>query len=243
MAVIPYKNSQKSKKDQIEKMFDDISHKYDFLNHLLSLNIDKLWRKNAIGKLKVFSPQNILDVATGTADFAIAATRIENAVITGIDISEGMLGAGRIKVDRKKLTGRIELLKADSENLPFDNNTFDAATIGFGIRNFENPAQGLSEILRVLKPGGVIVILEFSKHVKQPFKQLYSFYFTKILPLFGKIISKNGSAYTYLPESVKIFPDGNDFIEILYKAGFVEGNWYLQTFGIASIYLAKKAKI
>lgn len=221
-------------------MFDSIAVRYDLLNHLLSFNIDKLWRKNAIAKLRAFNPHSILDIATGTADFAIAAARIENAAVTGIDISEGMLGAGRIKVNRKNLSGRITLLKADSENMPFNNNTFDAATIGFGIRNFGNPARGLSEIHRVLKPGGIIVVLEFSKHVKPPFGKIYSLYINKILPFLGRTISKNSSAYTYLPESVEAFPDGGDFVEMLHNAGFTGGSAHEQTFGIASVYLATK---
>ena len=224
----------------MEEMFDNISAKYDLLNHLFSVNIDKLWRKNAIGELKAFKPQNILDVATGTADCAIAATRIENVAVTGIDISEGMLDVGRKKVERKKLTGRIELLKADSENMQFDDNTFDAVTVGFGVRNFENLEKGLSEILRVLKPGGIFIVLEFSKPVKLPFKQLYYFYFTKIIPFLGRMISKDNNAYTYLPESIKTFPDGEDFIEILRKVGFIERIWYPQTLGIASVYFAQK---
>lgn len=224
-------------------MFDDISPRYDFLNHLLSLNIDKLWRRNAIRKLSAFNPRSILDVATGTADFAIAATAIDTATITGVDISDGMLAAGRAKINRKKLAGRIELVRADAGNLPFEDNTFDAATVGFGVRNFECPERGLAEVLRVLRPGGIIVVLEFSKHVKPPFKWLYGLYFTKILPFLGKLISKDNSAYTYLPESVKQFPDGDDFIGLLYRAGFVDGGWCTQTFGIASIYLARKATI
>jgi demethylmenaquinone methyltransferase / 2-methoxy-6-polyprenyl-1,4-benzoquinol methylase len=242
MAVLPYKNSSQSKKNQVEEMFDNISPKYDLLNHLLSVNIDKIWRKNAIKKVKVFAPQNILDVATGTGDFAIAATRIKNVRVTGIDISEGMLEVGRKKVERKKLSGQIELIKADSENLPFDKDTFDAATVGFGVRNFENLEKGLSEIFRVLKPGGVFVVLEFSKPKKTPFKQLYYFYFTKILPALGRLISKDNSAYTYLPESVKTFPDGEDFIDILNNVGFVESRSHQQTFGIATIYFSRKAK-
>ena len=243
MTAFPYKNSRQSKKKQIEEMFDNISPKYDLLNHLLSLNIDKLWRKNAINKLKAFNPQKILDVATGTADFAIAATRIENVSVTGIDISEGMLNIARKKTVGKKLSHRIELLKADSENMPFGNNTFDAVTVGFGVRNFENLEKGLSEILRVLKSGGIFIVLEFSKPENRPFKQLYYFYFTKILPFFGKIISKDNSAYTYLPESVKTFPSGNDFLEILRKAGFINTVCYRQTFGIASIYFAQKSGV
>ncbi len=242
MAVLPYNNSSQSKKNQVEEMFDNISPKYDLLNHLLSVNIDKIWRKNAIRRLKGSKPEKLLDVATGTGDFAIAATRIKNIKVTGIDISEGMLEVGRKKVAKKKLSGQIDLLKADSENLPFHNSTFDAAIVGFGVRNFENLEKGLAEIYRVLKPGGTFIVLEFSKPVKAPFKQLYYFYFTKVLPMLGRLISKDSRAYTYLPESVNAFPDGKDFIDILGKVGFVESSLHPQTFGIASIYQTRKAK-
>src|SRR5690606_22826926 len=161
--------SEQSKKDQVEEMFNHISPRYDLLNHLLSANIDKLWRRNAIQKLKSQKPKLILDIATGTGDFAIAAARINEAKIIGIDISEGMLEVGRRKLKKKKLTESIELLKADSENLPFDNEKFDAAIVGFGVRNFENLKKGLTEINRVLKPGGVFYVLEFSKPVKSPY--------------------------------------------------------------------------
>jgi demethylmenaquinone methyltransferase/2-methoxy-6-polyprenyl-1,4-benzoquinol methylase len=242
MTALPNKNSEQSKKDQVEEMFNNISPKYDLLNHLLSANIDKLWRKNAVNRLKPFKPQLILDVATGTADFAVAATRIDGAKVVGIDISEGMLEVGRRKIERKKLTGAIELIRADSENLPFENDKFDAAIVGFGVRNFETLKIGLAEIKRVLKPGGVFYILEFSKPAKSPYKQIYQFYFTKILPLIGRMVSKNNSAYTYLPESVNEFPDGDKFLTILADVGFINNKCYLQTLGIASIYEAHKAK-
>ena len=240
MTTLPDKFSEQSKKDQVEEMFNDISPRYDLLNHLLSANIDKLWRRNAIQKLKPQKPELILDIATGTGDFAIAATRINHAKVIGIDISEGMLEVGRRKLKKKKLTESIELLKADSENLPFENDKFDAAIVGFGVRNFENLRKGLTEINRVLKPGGVFYILEFSKPVKSPYKQIYQFYFTKILPFIGRIISKNSSAYTYLPESVNEFPDGELFLTILAEVGFVKNKCFQQTFGIASIYEAYK---
>ena len=240
MTTLPDKFSEQSKKDQVEEMFNDISPRYDLLNHLLSANIDKLWRRNAIQKLKPQKPKLILDIATGTGDFAIAATRINHAKVIGIDISEGMLEVGRRKLKKKKLTESIELLKADSENIPFDNDKFDAAIVGFGVRNFENLKKGLTEINRVLKPGGVFYVLEFSKPVKSPYKQIYQFYFTKILPFIGRIISKNSSAYTYLPESVNEFPDGELFLTILAEVGFVKNKFFQQTFGIASIYEAYK---
>jgi demethylmenaquinone methyltransferase/2-methoxy-6-polyprenyl-1,4-benzoquinol methylase len=241
MAAIPNKNSTQSKKGQVEEMFNNISNRYDLLNHLLSANIDKVWRKKTIKKLRAFQPENILDVATGTGDFAIAATKIRGAKVVGIDISEGMLAVGRKKVEKRGLTELIELQKADSENLPFDDNLFDAAIVGFGVRNFENLKIGLSEIYRVLKPGGIFFVLEFSKPKKAPIKQLYHFYFSKILPLIGRMVSKDTNAYTYLPESVNEFPDGENFLTILAEVGFSKNRSYPQTFGIASVYEAHKA--
>ena len=240
MTALPNKNSKQSKKDQVEEMFNNISPKYDLLNHLLSANIDKLWRKNAVKMLKPYSPGLILDIATGTGDFAIAATCIKGAKVVGIDISEGMLEVGRKKINKKKLNDTIELIKADSENLPFDNNKFDAAIVGFGVRNFENLKTGLAEIKRVLKPGGVFYILEFSKPAKSPYKQIYQFYFIKILPFIGQMISRDSNAYTYLPESVNEFPDGERFLTILADVGFVKNKCFSQTFGIATIYEAHK---
>lgn len=210
MAVVPYKNSKQGKKIQVEEMFDNISPKYDFLNHLLSANIDKIWRRKAIKKLQQSNPRSIIDIATGTGDFAISATKITGSKITGIDISEGMLEVGRRKIQKKGLSDRIEFLKADSENLPFLDNTFDAAIVGFGVRNFENLEKGLTEINRILKPGGMFIVLEFAKPIKSPFKEFYYFYFTKILPFLGRVVSKDNRAYTYLPESVNEFPDGAD---------------------------------
>ncbi len=240
MTALPNKLSEQSKKDQVEEMFNDISPRYDLLNHLLSANIDKLWRRNAIQKLKPHKPRLILDIATGTGDFAIAAAEINQAKVIGIDISDGMLEVGRRKLQKRKLAGTIELIKADSENLPFENEKFDAAIVGFGVRNFENLKKGLAEINRVLKPGGVFYILEFSKPAKSPYKQIYKFYFTKILPLIGRMISKNSNAYTYLPESVDEFPDGELFLTILAEVGFVKNKCFPQTFGIASVYEAHK---
>lgn len=240
MAALPYKNSENTKKDQVEEMFDNISPKYDLLNHVLSLNIDKIWRRRAINKLRKFNPQNVLDVATGTGDFAIQAAKINGVKVTGVDISEGMLSVGRKKISNKNLEERISLQKANSENLPFKDNSFDAVIVGFGVRNFENLKKGLSEIFRVIKPGGVFYVLEFSKPQKVPFKQIYQFYFTRILPNVGRIISKDSSAYTYLPESVNEFPFGDEFLNILGEIGFVNNRCYPQTFAIASIYEARK---
>ena len=240
MAAVPYKESTLSKKGQVEEMFDHISPKYDLLNHLLSVNIDKLWRREAIKMLKPLGPRTILDVATGTADFAIAAAKLNPQKITGIDLSEGMLKVGRQKVQRKGLAHMIELVKADSEALPFDDHSFDASIVGFGVRNFENLKQGLTEIHRVLIPGGEFIVLEFSRPKNIIFSSLYFFYFMKVLPWLGRRISKNSRAYTYLPESVQQFPDGEDFVDILVKTGFKNCTFKSLTGGIATIYKAQK---
>ena len=240
--ALPYKQSQQSKKGQVEEMFDNISPKYDLLNHLLSVNIDKIWRKRTIRKLRTHAPATILDIATGTGDFAVAATKLDGVNVVGVDISEGMLVVAREKIRKKALDSRISVQKADSENLPFEDHSFDAAIVGFGVRNFEHLKVGLSEILRVLKPGSVFYVLEFSKPEKAPFKQIYRFYFKRILPAIGRMISKDKSAYTYLPESVDEFPDGDDFLAILAEVGFEQNRCYRQTFGIASIYEAHKPK-
>ncbi len=241
MNAIPNKNSEQSKKNQVEEMFNNISPRYDLLNHLLSANIDKLWRKRVVNLLKPHQPKLILDIATGTADFAIAATKIEGAKIVGIDISNGMLEVGIRKIEKRKLNNTIELVNADSENLPFDDEKFDAAIVGFGVRNFESLKKGLTEIHRVLKPGGVFFVLEFSKPGKTPFKQIYRVYFTKILPLIGRLVSKDNNAYTYLPESVNEFPDGEKFLTILAEVGFAANKCFPQTFGIVSVYEAHKS--
>jgi demethylmenaquinone methyltransferase/2-methoxy-6-polyprenyl-1,4-benzoquinol methylase len=240
MAVVPYKAENSGKKEQIAKMFNNISYRYDFLNHFLSLGIDRLWRKTAIRILRPSKPLYILDVATGTGDFAIQALVLDPVKITGIDISEGMLAVGRKKLKKLQENGKIELLAGDSENLQFADNTFDAVTVGFGVRNFENLEQGLSEVRRVLRPGAMLVVLEFSRPGKFPMRQLYNFYFKNILPGLGRLISKDRSAYTYLPESVEAFPDGTDFENILKKVGFKEIACKPLTFGISSIYTARK---
>lgn len=240
MAVVPYKDASENKKTQVAQMFNSIAGKYDFLNHFLSAGIDIYWRKKAIGLLQKSAPKQILDIATGTGDFAIEALKVNPDKITGIDISEGMLGVGREKLQKKGLTSKIELLSGDSENLQFGADSFDAVTAAFGVRNFENLEKGLSEMNRVLKPGGRVVILEFSKPTAFPMKQGYNFYFKNILPVFGKLISKDQSAYTYLPESVQAFPDGKAFLAILEKVGFKEAQWQSLTFGICSIYTGIK---
>lgn len=240
MTVVPYKDKQGSKKEQVATMFDNISGKYDFLNHFLSLGIDIAWRKKAIRLLKKDQPKQILDIATGTGDFAIEALALKPEKVTGVDISEGMLKVGREKLRKKKLDHLIELQKGDSEGLLFEDNKFDAVIVSFGVRNFENLEKGLADMYRVLKPGGKTVILEFSKPKSFPFKQLYHFYFKWILPKIGNAISKDQAAYTYLPESVGKFPDGQDFLRILAKIGFKNTQCKSLTLGISSIYIGTK---
>ena len=240
MTVIPYKERKEGKKKQIADMFDNISHRYDLLNHMLSLGIDIRWRKKVIQMLQPFSPKTILDVATGTADLAIEATTLDPIKVTGIDISEGMLEVGRKKIRTQKLENIIELQQGDSENLNFLDNNFDAVIVAFGVRNFENLEKGLLEMFRVLKTGGHAVILEFSKPASFPFKQIYQSYFKQILPLIGKKISKDDSAYTYLPESVNSFPEGSAFVKILVDTGFRDIKIKPLTFGISTIYLGMK---
>lgn len=238
--ITPYKDQTTSKKEQVASMFNNIAPKYDFLNQLLSLGIHKGWRKKAIRLLQEQNPKFILDIATGTGDFAIEAMKLNPEKVTGIDISEGMLKLGVEKINKLNLQGKIELTLADSENLPFADNNFDAITVGFGVRNFENLEKGIAEIYRVLNAKGMFVVLEFSKPRKFPVKQFYKFYFKYITPFIGKLFSKDSSAYTYLPESVNAFPDGQDFLNVLKKAGFTETKVFPLTFGIASIYIAKK---
>lgn len=234
--------SIESKKDSVKRMFDAIAHQYDFLNHFLSLGIDHSWRKKAIRHLSDNRPLTILDVATGTADVAIMAAReYPDSSVTGIDISEKMLAIGRQKISRKGLSNRIALQLADSENMPFTDHSFDAAISAFGVRNFENLEKGIAEMFRVLKPHGKIVILEFSQPTAFPLRQIYHFYFHKILPHVGKTVSRNDRAYSYLPESVAAFPYGNDFISYLTKAGFKNSKYYPLTFGIATIYVGTKS--
>jgi demethylmenaquinone methyltransferase / 2-methoxy-6-polyprenyl-1,4-benzoquinol methylase len=237
--VKPYSNDG-SKKAQVAEMFDNISGRYDFLNHLLSLNIDKLWRKKAVRLLKPYQPKVLLDVATGTGDFAIELMHLNPKEIRGIDISAGMLEVGKVKMRKRKIDNVIKLELGDAEAIQFEENYFDAITVAFGVRNFENLKLGLSEIHRVLKPGHPLAILEFSKPRSFPWKQLYSFYFSFILPLIGKTVSKDARAYTYLPESVKAFPEGKALMEIIKGSGFSDVKEYRLTFGIATIYLAEK---
>ncbi|MDQ4140457.1 MAG: bifunctional demethylmenaquinone methyltransferase/2-methoxy-6-polyprenyl-1,4-benzoquinol methylase UbiE [Bacteroidota bacterium] len=240
MAVVPYKDTTENKKSQVAHMFNSIASKYDFLNHFLSAGVDIYWRKKAIDLVAKTKPEYILDIATGTGDFAIEALRIKPKKIIGVDISEGMLAVGRQKLEKKKISHLIELKSGDSENLEFEANSFDVVMAAFGVRNFENLEKGLAEMYRVLKPGGQVVVLEFSKPRTFPFKQGYNFYFKHILPVFGKLISKDRAAYTYLPESVQAFPDGPDFTNILKQVGFKSTAWHSLTFGISSIYVGTK---
>jgi demethylmenaquinone methyltransferase / 2-methoxy-6-polyprenyl-1,4-benzoquinol methylase len=239
--VKPYQEQESDKREQVELMFNNISPKYDLLNRVLSLGIDKIWRKQALNLLKKDAPSLILDVATGTADLSIeAATRLKPKAIIGIDIAENMLAIGREKISKKKLDKIITLQKGDSEKIAFEDNMFDAVIVSFGVRNFQNLEVGLAEIYRVLKPGGNILVLEFSKPQKAPFKQVYQFYFKNILPTVGKIISKDNAAYTYLPDSVNAFPDGKAFCGILEKIGFDIQHYKPYTFGVCTAYVGKK---
>jgi len=240
MTVVPYKAEKSGKKEQVAKMFNSISGNYDFLNHFLSLGIDITWRKKAIKLLQTSQPKLILDVATGTGDFAIEALKVNPDKVIGIDISEGMLEVGRKKMKDRNLSDKIELQLGDSENLPFEENKFDALIVAFGVRNFENLEKGLSEMLRVVKPGGTVVILEFSRPRQFPFKQFYNFYFKFILPKIGRIVSSDKSAYTYLPESVQAFPDGDQFIHLLSRLGYKNTACKPLTFGISSLYTGTK---
>lgn len=239
--VVPDAASKLSKKEQVANMFDGIAPRYDLLNHLLSLGIDKSWRRKAIRSLDAVRPRTILDVATGTGDLAIvAANRFSQALITGVDISAGMLEMGRKKVEGLNLSERIAMRQADSERLPFDDAAFDAVICAYGVRNFENLEAGLREMARVMQPGGRLAILEFSKPKAFPFAQLYRFYFSAILPLIGKLVSKHSRAYTYLPESVAAFPEGKEFIRILERCGFAQAKARPLTFGITTLYTATR---
>lgn len=237
--VTPYKTSA-SKKEEVRTMFDNIAGKYDLLNRMLSLRIDVAWRNKAVRILKSYKPQHVLDVACGTGDFSIAALKSGATQVTGVDISENMLASGRKKMLDKGLRDRIKLLTGDSEHLQFADNHFDAATVAFGVRNFEDLDKGLSEMFRVLKPGAPLVVLEFSKPKSFPVKQLYHLYFSTILPAIGRLVSGDPRAYTYLFESVSAFPEGEDFLHHLRNAGFKSCKVKRLTFGICSLYSAEK---
>ncbi len=234
--VKPYRNNGEGKKEQVATMFNNIAPKYDLLNHVLSLGIDKLWRKKAVELLEPLQPKRILDIATGTGDFALENLRLNPEKIVGIDISAQMLAVGRKKIAKKNLGERIELLEGDSENIQFPDNTFDAITVAFGVRNFENLEKGLSEMCRVVRPNGKVMILELTNPQNAMIKKLYKFYFFRILPFWGRMVSKDAAAYTYLPESVAAFPDGEDFLRIYKRCGFKDVRQIKLSFGIASIY-------
>jgi demethylmenaquinone methyltransferase/2-methoxy-6-polyprenyl-1,4-benzoquinol methylase len=239
--ITPYKDSDLGKKEQVAKMFNTISENYDGLNRMISFGIDVKWRKKVVAIINKSEAKSLLDIATGTGDLAINYAKNTTAtIIKGLDISEGMLKVGKEKIAKERLSDRIEMILGDSENLPFENSSFDAITVAFGVRNFENLEKGLSEILRVLKPKGTFVVLETSVPKKSPYKQFYKFHSSTILPLIGRLFSKEGSAYSYLSESASKFPHGETFNNILRKTGFKEVINNPQTFGVATIYTATK---
>ena len=238
--IKPYKNSSKGKKEQVAAMFDNISANYDGLNRVISFGIDISWRKKVVQLVSKNNPKQILDIATGTGDLAIMMSQLNPDKIIGLDISAGMLDVGKRKIANVNLSDKIDMVVGDSENMPFDDNTFDAITVSFGVRNFANLDKGLTEINRVLKPGGTFVVLETSNPTKFPFKQGYKFYTTYILPFIGKIFSRDKAAYSYLCESANIFPFGEAFDNILQKNGFINTEYRPVTFGVATIYSATK---
>jgi len=242
LRMMQVKNKESDiRKDSVEEMFDSIAHHYDFLNHFLSFGVDRFWRRRAIRIISEhIKPERILDVATGTGDLAIASLKLKPSKVTGIDISEAMLSLGRKKLRKKGLTDRIELLKGNSETIEFPEATFDVAMSAFGVRNFGDTLKGLTEMNRVLRKGGMIMILEFSRPAYFPLKHLFNFYFTRILPWLGKSISGDKGAYSYLPDSVMHFPDNEDFMMILHLAGFNNEHQLRLSGGIASIYYAFK---
>lgn len=238
--VKPYGDSNKSKKEEVAEMFNNISKRYDFLNHFLSMGIDRIWRKKAVRELSTVNPKRILDIATGTGDFALALLKLNPTEIVGLDISEGMLEVGREKMKKNKADHIISMRLGDSENIPFEDNYFDGLTVGFGVRNFENLEKGLSEMIRVVRKGGKVVILEFSKPKRFPVKQFFGSYSKYLIPFFGKKISKDEKAYAYLPESVAAFPEGKDFENILGNLGYKNVKSRLLSGGIATIYIGEK---
>jgi demethylmenaquinone methyltransferase/2-methoxy-6-polyprenyl-1,4-benzoquinol methylase len=238
--ISPYKNSKLNKKEQVEQMFDKISGNYDGLNRVISFGIDVSWRKKVIDLVTATNPKYVLDIATGTGDLAISLAKTGAGEVVGLDISEGMLEVGRNKINAENLSEKIKMIQADSEALPFDDNTFDAITVAFGVRNFEHLEKGLSEIYRVLKPNGIFVVLETSVPTNFIYKQGYKFYSGAILPVIGKLFSKDKVAYSYLSESAASFPYGNQFNNILRKIGFINVEDKPQTFGVATIYTGSK---
>lgn len=235
------KSAPEKPREQIRNMFNSIAHRYDFLNHFLSLGIDRLWRKRLVKLVKPLQPKLILDVATGTADLAIALAKLKPEKITGIDISEKMLAFGQEKINKLKLVETIKLKQSDAEKIPFSDHSFDLVAVAFGVRNFETLQKGLKEIHRVLRKNGSIAVLEFSMPEHFPVRQIYKLYFRFILPRLGRWISKSSAAYTYLPDSVETFPHGKAFAGELQAAGFSQVKIVPLSFGIASIYLAQKS--
>ncbi len=238
--VTPYKDSKLTKKKQVEQMFDNISDNYDGLNRVISLGTDVKWRKKVVATVAAANPDSILDIATGTGDLAIQMVATGASRIVGLDLSEGMLKVGRRKISEKGFNAQIEMIQGDSEDLPFGDSSFDAITVAFGVRNFENLKKGLEEIYRVLKPGGIFVVLETSVPTKFPYKQGYHLYSNLILPVIGKIFSKDKDAYSYLSESAANFPYGIAFNNILQEIGFIDVEDLPQTFGVSTIYIASK---
>ena len=238
--INPYKDSNLNKKKQVEQMFDNISGNYDGLNRIISFGIDVKWRKKVVRLVMEKNPESVLDIATGTGDLAISLAKSGANKVVGLDLSEGMLTVGKKKIKEQYLEDKIEMVQGDSEALPFEDNSFDAITVAFGVRNFENLRKGLVEINRVLKKGGIFVILETSVPTKTPFRQGYNFYTRNLLPLIGKIFSKDKDAYSYLSESAAAFPYGEKLNNILRKSGFIMVHDHPQTFGVATIYSASK---
>lgn len=238
--MTPYKDSEVGKKEQVTEMFDKVSSDYDFLNRIMTFGIDISWRKNVVALVKEGKAKKVMDIATGTGDLAILLAKSDIDDVTGLDISPGMLEIGKQKVNAEGLSNKIDMIIGDSEELPFEDGTFDAITVAFGVRNFENLELGLQEILRVLKPKGALIVLETSQPSKFPVKQGFQFYSKYIIPTIGKIFSKDKSAYDYLPESAAAFPYGETFNNILLKTGFNSSKVYPQTLGVATIYHAIK---
>jgi demethylmenaquinone methyltransferase/2-methoxy-6-polyprenyl-1,4-benzoquinol methylase len=238
--ITPY-NSTTDKKEQVAEMFDHIAPKYDLLNQVLSLGIHKGWRRKTVKNLVAIKPRLVMDVATGTGDLAIEVVKqLSPDKVVGVDISAGMMKLGEVKVKEKNLDKIISFQLGDSENLPFEENSFDAITVGFGVRNFAHLEIGMRGMYRVLKPGGMLCVLEFSKPHKFPMKQMTNFYYRFILPLIGRMVSSDKRAYTYLPESIQAFPEGPQFLEVMKKSGFSDVSWQPLTFGVASIYIGRK---